>query len=190
MYFAFGLPGAATNAGSCGVADDASSSSSTSNIVSPVLAASAPALATSFALAARAAMVHLGHMSASAGVAAGVVVSMPARLARKRTEWGLVGDAVHRAERLAYAADAEVLCDLAVVRGVGADGYIDFDPVPHASGDDTARPRNLSEGALDCILAVAMGKRFGNSARGADGMAQVTGMSTVLGKMELRERGS
>ena len=50
--------------------------------------------------------------------------------------------------------------------------------MPHASGDDTARPRNLSEGALDRILAVAMGKRFGNSARGADGMAQVAGMST------------
>jgi hypothetical protein len=142
-------------------------------------AESAPAMAVAFALAARAAMVHLGHSSASLGVAMGKVVTMSAGM-QQRCEWGMIGEAVARAERLAEAADAEVLCDLRVRHGVGA--LIDFDPVPHASGDDTARARNLAPGALDAILSR-------KNSRSYDDTAGVFANSSAMGYIELEERG-
>lgn len=144
---------------------------------------SASASAVAFALAALASMVHLGHSSASLGVAMGKVVTMPAGM-QQRCEWGMIGGAIARAERLAEAADAEVLCDLRVSRVVG--NLIDFDPVPHASGDDTARARNLTPGALDAILQRAAGNSRG---RDDGNSAGVFGHSSAMGRIEIEERG-
>ena len=77
----------------------------------------------------------------------------------------MVGDAVSRAEQLAEFADSEVLCDLRVQRAC-AGTLLDFDPVPHASGDDTARARNLAPGVLDSILAKASASAAGKGAGG------------------------
>ena len=160
----------------------------------------APVMAVAFALAARAAMAHLGHTSVSLGVAMGETVAMPAGEQGDRCEWSVVGDAVSRAERLAEFADSEVLCDLRVQRAcVGQ--RLDFDPVPHASGDDTARARNLAPGVLDSILAKASasaaGKGAGESGMGGMGGSDggrgdggvFGGMTSGMGVLELRERG-
>ena len=160
----------------------------------------APVMAVAFALAARAAMAHLGHTSVSLGVAMGETVAMPAGEQGDRCEWSVVGDAVSRAERLAEFADSEVLCDLRVQRAcVGQ--RLDFDPVPHASGDDTARARNLAPGVLDSILAKASASAAGKGAGGEKdgGMGGLDGgrggggvfggMTSGMGVLELRERG-
>ena len=160
----------------------------------------APVMAVAFALAARAAMAHLGHTSVSLGVAMGETVAMPAGEQGDRCEWSVVGDAVSRAERLAEFADSEVLCDLRVQRAcVGQ--RLDFDPVPHASGDDTARARNLAPGVLDSILAKASASAAGKGAgeSGMGGMGGMDGgrgdggvfggMTSGMGVLELRERG-
>ena len=148
----------------------------------------APAMAVAFALAARAAMAHCGHSSVSLGVAMGKTVAMPAGEQSDRCEWSVVGDAVSRAERLAEFADSEVLCDLRVQRAcVGQ--RVDFDPVPHASGDDTARARNLAPGVLDSILAKASGSGAGKTPDRDDGDGVFGGMTSGMGVLELSERG-
>ena len=155
-------------------------------------------MAVAFALAARAAMAHLGHASVSLGVAMGETVAMPAGEQGDRCEWSVVGDAVSRAERLAEFADSEVLCDLRVQRAcVGQ--LLDFDPVPHASGDDTARARNLAPGVLDSILAKASASAAGRNAESGGRMGGLDGgrgdggvfggMTSGMGVLELRERG-
>lgn len=139
----------------------------------------APAMAVAFALAARAAMIHLGNMSASVGVAMGKVVTMPMGMLQ-RCEWGMVGEAVHRAERLAEVGQADVLCDMKVVRRVGV--LIDFDSVPHASDDDTMRARNLRRGVLDHILCQKTYSRDDTVKAG------IFAHSLALGRIELGQR--
>ena len=114
------------------------------------------AMATAFALAARAAMVHLGHLPCTVGVASGKAVFCPVGGDLQRSEWSVVGEAVQRAQRLAVFGEAEVLCDLSVVRAC-AGWPIDFDPVPHAAGDDISRARNLVAGSLDLIIGRSTG---------------------------------
>ena len=94
---------------------------------------------------------HLGHISCSVGVSVGKSVAATVGNGEFRCEWTSSGDVVKRAERLAMYAESEVLCDLSVVRACGGRD-IDFDPVPHAAGDDIARARNLQSGCLDRIL--------------------------------------
>ena len=81
-------------------------------------------------------------------------VSMAAGAVERRCEWTVTGDLeVSRAERPRPAfADAEVLCDLLVVAQCASSGIIDFDPVPHAAGNDVVCARNLSAGNLDRIV--------------------------------------
>jgi CheY-like chemotaxis protein len=161
--------------------------------------AAAAAAATAFALAARAAMTHLGHAGASVGVASGRSVSMAAGAAERRCEWTVTGDVVSRAERLAAFADAEVLCDLLVVKQCASSGIIDFDPVPHAAGNDVVCARNLSAGNLDRIVRAAGGSRGIRGAGSSDapffaeGGVNFSGdfaSSSLLGRTELTERGS
>ena len=149
--------------------------------------AAAAAAATAFALAARAAMAHLGHAGASVGVASGRAVSMAAGAAERRCEWTVTGDVVSRAERLAAFADAEVLCDLLVVKQCASSGIIDFDPVPHAAGNDVVCARNLSAGHLDRIVGAAGGARMTKSV-GVDFGDFAS--SSPLGRLELTERGA
>ena len=161
--------------------------------------AAAAAAATAFALAARAAMAHLGHAGASVGVASGRSVSMAAGAVERRCEWTVTGDVVSRAERLAAFADAEVLCDLLVVKQCASSGIIDFDPVPHAAGNDVVCARNLSAGNLDRIVRAAGGSRGVRGAGSSDapffaeGGVNFSGdfaSSSLLGRTELTERGS
>ena len=155
--------------------------------------AAAAAAATAFALAARAAMAHLGHAGASVGVASGRAVTMAAGAAERRCEWTVTGDVVSRAERLAAFADAEVLCDLLVVKQCASSGIIDFDPLPHVSGDDVVCARNLSAGHLDRIVGIAGGSRRHASAGGGNFFADGGGdfaSSSMLGRLELTERGA
>ena len=156
--------------------------------------AAATAAATAFALAARAAMVHLGHVSSAAGVASGRAVTMAAGSVDLRCEWTTTGDVVSRAERLAAFADAEVLCDLRVVKQCAGSGIIDFDPVPHAAGDDVARARNLSAGHLDRIIGIAgasgrdRSHGYDFSRMYGDNSGSVFSGSSLLGRSELTER--
>jgi cAMP-specific phosphodiesterase 4 len=156
--------------------------------------AAAAAAATAFALAARSAMAHLGHAGASVGVASGRAVTMAAGAAERRCEWTVTGDVVARAERLAASADAEVLCDLLVVKQCASSGIIDFDPLPHVSGDDVVCARNLSAGHLDRIVGIAGGsRRHANGGGGnffvSDGGGDFAS-SSMLGRLELTERGA
>ena len=74
-----------------------------------------------------------GISRATVGVASGKAVFCPVGSDLQRSEWSVVGEAVQRAQRLAVFGEAEVLCDLSVVRAC-AGWPIDFDPVPHAAG--------------------------------------------------------
>ena len=178
---------AAANAASSLAAKDAAGSESQD--VNP------SAMAAAFALASRAAMVHLGHLSCTVGVASGKAVFCPAGGDLQRSEWTVVGEAVQRAQRLAVFGEAEVLCDLSVARAC-AGWPIDFDPVPHAAGDDILRVRNLVAGSLDLILGRSGGASRSRWSRRADecawsvvaGAGAFTG-SKALGKLELAERG-
>ena len=144
-------------------------------------------------------MAHLGHAGASVGVASGRSVSMAAGAVERRCEWTVTGDVVSRAERLAAFADAEVLCDLLVVKQCASSGIIDFDPVPHAAGNDVVCARNLSAGNLDRIVRAAGGSRGVRGAGSSDapffaeGGVNFSGdfaSSSLLGRTELTERGS
>ena len=124
---------------------------------------------------------------------------MAAGAVERRCEWTVTGDVVSRAERLAAFADAEVLCDLLVVKQCASSGIIDFDPVPHAAGNDVVCARNLSAGNLDRIVRAAGGSRGVRGAGSSDapffaeGGVNFSGdfaSSSLLGRTELTERGS